>query len=318
MAPAQISMQELETLSLERDSEKRRELLRKITDLFFVTQEQQSDSDRNVFGNVMGRIAYELENDARAELSERLSSVNFAPHNVVRRLAEDEISVARPVLEHSVVLSDNDLADIAAVHSQDHLMAMSKRQKLSSLVTDVIVERGNDHVLTSVAKNRGAEFSSKSFETLSLKATSHAELRSHLIDRDDIPNEVIETIKRSVAAKLKSEFDSQYSGISSLEIDQVVETQAEHVDFSPLAKNNRYGPLEIDVQAMYDNDVLTEAYLRDFAEKGKKAELVHALALLTHIDTNMAHHTLYEAEVPALAVLCAMIGSWVSGMIVPV
>lgn len=304
MASAQVCLQDLESLSLERDSAKRRELLRKITDLFFMTENQQTESDRAVFGSVMERISSELEAEARAELAERLAVVSFAPHNLVRRLAEDEISVARPVLEASTVLTDHDLVTIAQNQGQDHLMAIARRGSLSTVVTDVIVQRGNDEVLTSVASNQGAKFSTQGFETLAMKSASNPELRAELIEREDVPSSIIETIKRNVAEKLKSECRGRFADIDEAAIDLAVEHRSEKIDFSPLARPTRYTPPEIDVAALFERGVLTEKTMKDYADQGKKGELVHALALLTRIDTNMAYHTLYEAEVPALAVLC--------------
>ena len=304
MKSAQICLQDLEALSSERDATKRRELLSKVTDLFFITEQQQSDSDRGVFGGVMERVAFELEVEARAELAERLSSTRFAPHNIVRRLAEDDIDVARPVIERSKVLTDTDLVDIAYSKGQDHLMAMTKREALSAAVTDVIVQRGNDEVLTSVAGNDGAKFSPKSFQTLAIKATDSSDLRSQLVDRDDVPNEIVEAIKKNVAEKLKKEFSGEYSEISSSEIDHVVELQSENVDFSSLKSDNRMGELTIDVEDLFRKGLLAQEKLLEFSEKGMKSELVHALALKADITPDMAFHTLYEAEVPALAVLC--------------
>ncbi len=304
MSSAQVCLHDLEALSTERDAGKRRELLRRVTDLFFVTEEQQTDDERGVFGGVMERVAYELEVEARAELSQRLSSSRFAPQNIVRRLAEDDIDVAKPVLERSTVLSDEDLVEIAYSQSQEHLMAITHRENISVAVTDVIVQRGNDEVLVSVAANKGARFSGKSFDTLAMRATHIAELRENLINRDDVPNEVVEAIKRSVAAKLKKEFSSQHADISGDEIDHVVELQADNVDFSTLKEDNRFGPLKVDVVGLHRKGLLSQDKIKSYAEKGMQAELVHSVAVKAGMTPNMAYHTLYEAEVPALAVLC--------------
>lgn len=304
MSSAQVCLQDLESLSVERDAGKRRELLRKVTDLFFITEQQQSDSDRDVFGGVMERVAYELEVEVRAELSQRLASTNFAPHDIVRRLAEDDIEVAKPVLERSQVLSDNDLVEIAYSKGQGHLMAMTRREALSAAVTDVIVQRGNDEVLTSVAGNNGANFSSKGFQTLATKAVDVAKLRENLGRREDVPSEIIEEIKRNVSEKLKKEFSTKNSNVSSSEIDHVVELQSENVDFSSLQKDNRFGTLRIDVHDLHKKGLLTQGKIREFAEKGLKAEIVYSIAVKADIEPAMAYHTLYEAEVPALAVLC--------------
>ncbi len=304
MSTAQVCLTDLEALSVERDASKRRELLRKVTDLFFLTEAKQSDVDRDVFGGVLERISYELEVEARAELSQRLSSTRFAPHNIVRRLADDDIDVAKPVLERSTVLTDEDLVDIAYSKSQEHLMAMTRRDALSAAVTDVIVQRGNDDVLTSVSGNLGAAFSAKGFDMLAVKATDLPKLRANLIERDDVPNDVVEMIKASVAAKLKKEFSDQHSDISAMEVDHVVELQSGNMDFSSVTEEKGVGMPQIDIQDLHKKGLLTQAKIREFAEKGMRPELVHSLATKAGIDAGMAFHTLYEAEVPALAVLC--------------
>jgi len=101
MPNAHSCLTDIESLSNETSSEKRREVLHRVTDLFFHTTEQQEPGDVNAFGNVMERIAYELEIEARAELSERLSKADKAPRQLIRRLAVDDIAVAKPVLERS-------------------------------------------------------------------------------------------------------------------------------------------------------------------------------------------------------------------------
>ena len=53
MSSAQVCLTDLEALSVERDAGKRRELLRKVTDLFFITAEKQNDADRDIFGGVL-------------------------------------------------------------------------------------------------------------------------------------------------------------------------------------------------------------------------------------------------------------------------
>ena len=304
MSSAQICLQDLEALSVERDAGKRHELLRRVTDLFFITEQQQSDSDRQVFGGVMERVAFELEIEARAELSRRLSSTGFAPYNIVRRLAEDDIEVARPVLERSKVLGDADLVDIAYSKGQGHLMAMTRRESLSSAVTDVIVQRGDDDVLVSVAANPGADFSAKSFDRMAARATDISALREKLVERSDVPSEIVEQIKQNVAEKLKREFSSQHADISSLEIEHVVELQSGKVDFSTIGQDPRYGALKVDVHDLQKKGLLTQEKIREFAENAMKAELVHSIAIKAAIDPDIAYHTLYEAEVPALAVLC--------------
>jgi uncharacterized protein (DUF2336 family) len=85
MHQTQSCLLEIEALSNETSSEKRRDVLHRVTDLFFMTADQQTPDDIAAFGNVMERIAYELEVEARAELSERISNIDTAPRQFGHR-----------------------------------------------------------------------------------------------------------------------------------------------------------------------------------------------------------------------------------------
>jgi uncharacterized protein (DUF2336 family) len=63
-------------------------------------------------------------------------------------------------------ISDTDLVENARIKRQGHMFAISLRRHLSEAVTDVLVERGDQQVLMSTVKNRGAKLSIASFSTL--------------------------------------------------------------------------------------------------------------------------------------------------------
>jgi uncharacterized protein (DUF2336 family) len=53
------------------------------------------------FGEIIGRLAEEIEIAARVRLANKLAPSNNAPINVIRKLAfDDSIDVAGPVLRH--------------------------------------------------------------------------------------------------------------------------------------------------------------------------------------------------------------------------
>jgi uncharacterized protein (DUF2336 family) len=72
MSIAQAYLADIEKLAGEKSSSKRRKLLTAVTDIFLVTEETQSASDSEMFGDVMERIAYELEVEARAQMAQRI------------------------------------------------------------------------------------------------------------------------------------------------------------------------------------------------------------------------------------------------------
>lgn len=298
MQNAKSCLAEIESLSTNTSSETRRELLRRVTDLFFLTSEQHTPNDAVVFGNVMERIAYELEIEARAELSGRISEIDKAPHHLVCRLASDEIAVAKPVLERSQALTETDLIQIAKSRGQTHLHAISRRPTLSAPVTDVIVERGESDVLVEVTKNKGAEFSSGGINKLAQKAREDGHLLTALGKRTDLPPDLKEDIKKRVADKIKAEMTDQQIDANMDDIDALVDKGAANLDL------DAFKSADATLRARAESDDLGEQELVEHANAGRLTDVVHALSVLSGLDTRMVSHCLLKADVAALGILC--------------
>jgi hypothetical protein len=184
--------------------------LRKVTDLFVERADALSEGHVDIFDEVLVRLARNLEFRARIELSERLADIPNAPRGTVKDLAADSaIVVARPILERSSRLTEGELIELALRQSQDHLLAISRRSSLTENVTDILVERGNDKVVRSVAGNTEARFSTHGFNQLIEKARSDGELQALLRDRRDLPEAMmtalVQIAREHVRGKLQAE-----------------------------------------------------------------------------------------------------------------
>jgi len=123
-----------------------------------------SDDEIWTFGEVVTRLADEIELAARAQLSDRLARFDRAPANIINKLAfDDAIEVAGPVLRESKQLETYALVANVCTKSQAHMLSISQRENIEERVTDELVTRGNQEVVTSVAKNTGARFSDFGF-----------------------------------------------------------------------------------------------------------------------------------------------------------
>src|SRR6476659_6856269 len=107
-----------------------------------------SDEEIWTFGEIIGRLAQEIELSARARLAETLARSNNAPFKLTHQLASDDcIDVAWPILAQSERLDIETLIACAKNKSQQHLLAISKRQTVPETVTDVLVVRGSPEVV---------------------------------------------------------------------------------------------------------------------------------------------------------------------------
>ena len=88
---------DLIALAGEESSEKRRLLLRELTDHFFGAAEQNANENA-LYGDVLARLCDDMEVVVRAELAARFAPAPNAPHSLIRRFAHDAVEVADGVL----------------------------------------------------------------------------------------------------------------------------------------------------------------------------------------------------------------------------
>src|SRR6185437_5044745 len=187
----------------------RLKVIDRITDLFVAGSRSYSYEQISLFDDVLRRLSADIEVKARAKLAQRLAGMGSAPPKLVRSLAfDDEIEVAGPVLVRSEQLSDDDLVENATTKSQEHLLAIAQRLKLSEAVTDVLVDRGDDRVVHKVVRNKGARFSLAGYGKLTSRARYDRRLTLALGERSDLPRQyflkLLEAASSTVRAKLEA------------------------------------------------------------------------------------------------------------------
>ena len=181
--------------------------LRRITDLFVAGSGRHSERQIGLFDEVFRTLVAVIELETRIKLSRRLATIPDAPAALVRAFAvDDAIAVAAPVLSQSTALSDSDLVVNASSQGQGHLYAIAHRRAIGEIITEILIERGEPHVVRAVAKNAGARFSDSSFQELVARAGGDARLALHVGTRHDIPRhhflKLLETASASVCARI--------------------------------------------------------------------------------------------------------------------
>src|SRR4029078_12145269 len=152
MSQTSSVIEELQDVLGAGSSDRRTEILRRVTDLFLGNAENFNHEQVGVFDDVLAHLIQQVETDALAELGNRLAPIANAPSGVIRTLSRhDEISVAGPVLAQSPQLTDGDLVEIAKQKGQGHLGAISERKRLVAAVTDILIQRGNTTVVRKLS-----------------------------------------------------------------------------------------------------------------------------------------------------------------------
>ncbi len=272
---------ELEEAIARGKSDTRVNTLRRITDLFVGQAIPPSGGPLELFDEVIGRLAADIEVKARAELSRRLAPLAVAPANVVKMLASDEnIEVAQPILTNSEQLDEPTLVEVAKQRGQQHLLAISQRRVVTEAVTDVLVDRGNPTVLRTVAGNAGASFSDGGYSQLVNKAEDDDLLAFAVAGRKDIAPmhfaQIVARASEAVLLKLRAthpHLESQIAGVIS-------EVTA---SLTPQNKSRDYSDAEDIVAPLHANGKLDGQAVGAFAKGGKFEETVVSLSLLCRL-----------------------------------
>ena len=121
MSDGTKNLQGLIDLANETSSDKRRELLDSVSDLFLDRSAEMGASEVGLIDDILTRVAHDVEMKVRQDLAKKFADIDNAPANIVTMLANDEIAVAGPILLRSSVLKDCDLIDIIRSKGQASL-----------------------------------------------------------------------------------------------------------------------------------------------------------------------------------------------------
>lgn len=298
-------LESLARLTVENSAEGRQELLREVTDMFMVKPESLNDREVIYFGEIMGGIVGQVEAMVRQHLSETISSVGNAPHDLIVSLASDEIEVAMPVLTGSQVLRDEDLVKIVENQSQEHLNAISRRTTVSETVTDALVVKGNDQVLGTLASNDGARFSRDGMETIVERAKGNDELNQSLSSRTDVPDDLAQDMFWRVSWAMREQILDSDENLDDQQIDALIDETEKW--FAEQKEKRSLDPAENFIVRKDKLGQLNNGLLLELIRQEKMPEFVAGLGRLANIDLGTVRQAVFDESAEKLAVICKAI-----------
>lgn len=271
---------EIESAIRSGSESQRADSLRKVTGLFLASHELFSDRQLDVFDRVLCNLVEKIETRALAELSEKLAPIANAPNDIVQKLARhDEIRVAGPVLTRSRRLSVEDLTEIASSKSQEHLLAISSRAGLESLIADILIARGDGMVISSLLKNTGATISNQGFSALIAKAEANESLAEQIGRRLDIPLNLFRELLARATAAVRAKLAAISRPESQEEIDTMISKIADDVAVEEATPRD-FSVAHRSLLALKERGELNQQTVLSYVRGRKYEELVVGLALL--------------------------------------
>lgn len=299
-------LHDLIALAHEPSSERRRELLRGVTDLFF-TAESHGAAEMGLFDHVMDDLASEMEAAVRAELAERLSAASVLPSRLARRLAHDDIEIATPLLG-SAALSQEDLISVAAVGGQDHLRALSRRSDVSAGLADAIVAKGDDDTLGVLLRNEKAVLSREAHETVVDRAVANPALHEAVVNRASVPPDLLNEMYFVVEARLRDSIMARNASMDPAALEAALSVGRNRIAARDGVLPADYAEAEAEIAKLRAGNKITPEILVSWLRQKNTTLFLVALATLAEIDYHTARRILEKAELDALAIVCRAAG----------
>ena len=297
----------LTELAKEKSSDRRRELLRQVTDLFFESKNGHSEATDKHFDEILSSITREMDAGIRQEIAVRFARADNAPIGLINQLADDEIAVSEPVLRHSPVLDDSALTRIIDNGGQEHMRAIGARTTVSETVTGAILARADTPTLVALTQNSGARFSRQSMETLVNKSETVKDLQAPLVEHASLPPDLMNDMYFFVEGRLRQSIVERNAAIPKKDLDRA---------FAEARKNICGGnklPADFD-DARYFIDAkklrkqLTPVLLADLARNNKSTHFYLAFAELTGLDFETVQRIWEPGKTEAVAIVCKASG----------
>ena len=313
MSEAASFLRELDEAVSRGTPESRQRALWHTTDLMIAGS--YSDDEIWTFGEVIGRLADEIEVAARAQLAKRLARFNRAPVNIIHKLAfDDAIEVAGPVLQESERLEAYALVANVCLKSQTHMLAISQRKAIDESVTDVLVTRGNQDVVKTVANNNGARFSDFGFLHMIQRAEGDSILAVQLGLRKDIPRHVFQQLIAKASDDVKKRLELERPGM----IDQIQSTVTDvagalQSKFGPVSRSYYVAKRVVTTQHQQGN--LNEDSISLYARSHKLDEVTIGLSLLCALPGDVIERAVLDKNRETLLILAKALNfSWATTM----
>jgi uncharacterized protein (DUF2336 family) len=274
-----------------------------------------SEDEIWTFGEVIGRLADEIEVTARVQLAKRLARFDGAPVNIIHKLAfDDSIDVAGPILRGSERLEPYALVANVCTKGQSHLLAISQRKSIEEAVTDVLVTRGNPEVVNSVATNSGARISEFGFLHMIQRAEGDSILAEQLGLRKDIPRHIFQQLiakaSDDVRKRLEGERPNMVEQIQSAVTDVAGALQSK---FGPVSRGYFVAKRVVATQHRQGN--LNEDSISGYARSHRLEEVTIGLSLLCALPGDVIERAVLDKNREMLLILAkALDFSWATTM----
>ncbi len=263
-----------------------------------------NNREQELLSDVLIGLMRQAESDLRAALAERLSVLDDAPLRLILNLANDDIEVARPVLQRSAVLSDLDLIYIVKARGAEHWQAIAAREDLSAQLVDILADKYDEGTAIVLSANERAHMTWHALDVLTAMAASNENIAKPLLMRSELPDNIVRRLYDHVGQELRH-YIRDYHGIFSGEVNTAIDEIM--LEFTSAGQPEMFMPNPRVIQAARqyaEKGKLTLHAMMQSLKRGQIASFVAMFSVYTGRSVEEMHDYMRQPSGKALAVIC--------------
>jgi len=195
-----LSLADVKRLLADPSAETRAELAAKVAEQFKRTLTPQ---ERRIAEEIVRAMTRDAVMRVREALAEHLKDSPHLTRDAALTLARDVDKVAVLVLQHSPVLSDEDLIALMSSASSAKLRAIARRASVSEPVSAAMVATDDRAAIAALIDNAGAEIAEPTLHAVVTRHGGNVEIDAAMARRPSLPLPILERLVAEASDQLR-------------------------------------------------------------------------------------------------------------------
>lgn len=250
---SQLSKADVERLLKEPSPQVRAEVAGKLAQE--IDNPRLTEGELGLAHDIVRIMARDIETSVRHALAENLRHAQRLPRDVALKLANDVETVALPILESSMVLTDEDLVSVVRNGSDRKHEAIAGRPHVSEQVSAALINTAGEKAIAVLMQNATAKITEESMDKAIDRFQTSETVKEAMVRRKVLPLTVAERLAALVSSRLQDYLVAHHAMSDTMAADLVLQSRERTV--VSLASGGAEQDVEALVRQMHKNNRLT-------------------------------------------------------------
>jgi uncharacterized protein (DUF2336 family) len=246
---------------------------------------EMSPEEREIAHAIINAVLPESELDYRRRLAETLKDAPGLDRNIARRLAEDVLDVARPILAECLALTDEDLVAVIEHRGIEHARVVATRRALSAAVSTALIKTDDEAIVLRVAANENAAIPTSAYHRMLDRFADNANVTDAVAQRRALPVAIAERMTTVVTGRVLERLIDKYD-LEPARVSALIEHGRENILLTSFAPGQRAEEMRALIDALHQNGLLSSTLILRAFCLGNFAFVLPALSLKAGIQVS--------------------------------